>query len=157
MYKIAFTGADIGRLYYELDEKPIPLTNLTDVDANIRLVNEPYEFYPNQWRDGRFPVIQVSSDEIIPGNYQVISDSLQLANLSFNTLREESDFRFYTQENMSLMFSGLENVQIFRFDDPLFQSGIREAGMNKIPLWRYCLSLALLFLMVETLLIRFVK
>jgi hypothetical protein len=87
----------------------------------------------------------------------MLSKDDTLGLLAFNLDKEESRMETLTESDLEKIALGKENISIF-------EPGTRQAFSNQIkarylgePLWKYCLALALLFVLAEILLIRFLK
>jgi len=113
---------------------------------------------PQRIADGKL-LIDIPKTNMESGNYVIIrkSDGKEIATVAFNYDKKESTFDTYTLEELKRIFAGRKNVQIFEtIDNEKFGNEFKEKNVA-FPLWRYMLVVALLFLLVEILLLRFWK
>ncbi|GAB3523941.1 BatA domain-containing protein [Emticicia fontis] len=101
---------------------------------------------------------QLSDNQILEsGYYELQLDGKTEKLLALNHDNEESKMEFYTPAELKSFFAGQKNVTIFdNLLDGDFVKTFQESNIGT-PLWKYCVILALLFLAVEILLIRFMK
>jgi hypothetical protein len=77
--------------------------------------------------------------------------------VAFNYDKKESMLDHYTTEELKAVWGNLPNVQFIATDNALnFAKNIVEQYTNK-PFWRYFLVAALLFLLAEILVLRFLR
>lgn len=158
MYRIAATGKTIDqRLYYSLR------TPVISVDADSLTGEEPIklvgdqELIPAQTNTGRGVLLELPRFRISPGFYQVMANKDTLDLVAFNLNREESLLDQFSATEMNGLSAGNSRVSVFRADSAeAFGSEIKERYLGTA-LWKYCLILALVFLLVEVLLLRFLK
>ncbi|WP_337044650.1 BatA domain-containing protein [Emticicia sp. 17c] len=101
---------------------------------------------------------QLSDNQILEsGYYELQLDGKTEKLLALNHDNEESKMEFYTPDELRKFFAGQKNVTIFdNLLDGDFVKTFQESNVGT-PLWKYCIILALAFLLVEILLIRFMK
>ena len=89
------------------------------------------------------------------GNYRLMLGTELLQTLSFNYDRQESDLDFYSHAELKKLLSenDLDNCGIVPSVQKSMTDYIRERNQGT-PLWRWCLVLALLSLLAETILLR---
>lgn len=111
----------------------------------------PFRFSNNQI------VIDVPETLQEPGIYSLINGQDTLIHLAFNYDKRESDLRSYTLEELETLASGFKNVNVSAIQD----LGDIESDLNQKTqdnsLWKYALLLALLFLLSESILLRYLK
>ncbi len=100
-----------------------------------------------------------AGDEIkSSGHYDLMKGNSLKAVISFNYDRQESVMKFYNEE---ALFTAFESKNLSNWK--LLKAAVEDLGktltmLNKgVSLWKYAVALALFFLLVETLLIRFWK
>ncbi|MDH3709030.1 MAG: BatA domain-containing protein [Cyclobacteriaceae bacterium] len=158
MYKVAALSKAFDRsLYYTTDQQVIKVT-LDSLNGNelFKLDNGTEQIIPNQRVQGQDLFLEVPSDIIQPGFYQLKSDDQLVGLLPYNNNREESILDQYQYEELQQLL-GSDNVKIMdedQFTD--YTTQVVEARSGT-PLWKYALILALIFLLMEVLLIRFLK
>ena len=89
------------------------------------------------------------------GHYQLIqrSSTIPSEHLAFNYPRLESRLDFLSRSEIEELVEGLPNVSMVRNADKPLDQEIR-ARENGTPLWRWCLILALLALLGETVFLK---
>lgn len=111
----------------------------------------PFRFSNNQI------VIDVPETLQEPGIYSLKNGQDTLIHLAFNYDKRESDLRSYTLEELQTLASGFKNVNVSAIQD----LGDIESDLNQKTqdnsLWKYALLLALLFLLSESILLRYLK
>ena len=111
----------------------------------LRRINKRVDIYPHG---------QISS----AGNYTLYDNDVPVRGMAFNYGRTESEMNFYTIEELRdmLVDRGLNTVQILETTGTPFVQTLSEISQG-IRLWRWFVMLALAFLLVEGLLLRFMK
>ena len=107
--------------------------------------------------DGRI-TLYPGPDLTSAGKYILtLADSI-LTGVGFNYERTESNLESYTAEELSelIEFNGLNNVNVFAGESDQLQREIQEVVEGR-ELWKFCLILALIFLLLESLILRFGK
>lgn len=89
------------------------------------------------------------------GFYELYEGSKLLALLAFNDDRKESVNTFYTGAELDKLFEGT-SLKRFEGGESSVTNQIKDANLG-VSLWKLCLILALVFLAIEILLIRFFK
>ena len=99
---------------------------------------------------------QLSDNQLLEsGYYELQLDGKTEKLLALNHDNEESKMEFYTPQELKTFFAGQKNVTVFdNLLDGDFVKTFRENNVG-MPLWKYCIMLALAFLLAEILLIRF--
>jgi hypothetical protein len=158
MYKMAaLSKQDIKRSYYFLSESfiSVPSDSLAPEEP-VKLIGSK-EIVPSQrYLNGKI-FLDIPKYTLTPGFSYMLSKDDTLGLLAFNLNKEESRMETLTESDLEKIALGKENISIF-------EPGTRQAFSNQIkarylgePLWKYCLALALLFVLAEILLIRFLK
>ena len=158
MYKIAALSKAFERnLYYTTDQQVVKIT-LDSLSGNelFTLDNGTEEIVPNQRVLGQEVFLEVPSDVIQPGFYQLKTDDKVVGMLPYNNNSTESLLDQYQYQELEDLLAS-DHVEIM--DEAQFESYTRTVteARSGTPLWKYALILALLFLFMEVLLIRFLK
>ncbi|MEP7265638.1 MAG: BatA domain-containing protein [Bacteroidota bacterium] len=92
------------------------------------------------------------------GHYALNADGKLISMLSFNYNRAESNMRLMNEEQMELMMKDnhINNYSTINASVPDLTKKLKQLT-DGVSLWKYCIVLVLLFLLVETLLLRFWK
>ncbi|MDW7691243.1 BatA domain-containing protein [Flammeovirgaceae bacterium SG7u.111] len=161
MYKIALASKiKNDRLSYSFNDQ-VAIVSLDSVNQNdvFRLVGEQAEIIPSQRIVDSRLMIDVPHEEIEAGNYQLkkMNDEKVYGNIAFNYDNSESSLEYYSMDELKEVFGEANNIQFFETPDAAdFRAEFSNQNVAT-PLWRYALLLALLFLLIEVLLIRFWK
>jgi hypothetical protein len=158
MYKMAaLAKKDLQRPYYFLSESflSIPSDSLSPEEP-VRLVGQK-EIIPSQrYRAGKI-FMDIPKFTLTPGFSYITTKTDSLGLLAFNLEKPESQMALWQVDELRKLAAGQKNISIF-------EPGTRQAFSNEIkarylgqPLWKYCLALALLFVLAEILLIRLLK
>jgi hypothetical protein len=91
------------------------------------------------------------------GFYTVVHKKDTLDIVAFNLDKAESILENFSPEEAKAQFGGGNSITIFNSRNAAdFRNEIKERYLGT-PLWKYALVVALLFLLVEVLLLRFLK
>lgn len=92
------------------------------------------------------------------GNYNVVKGNEEVAVLSYNYNRGESDLKFLDEDRLldRLRESGLSKAILYKSTEPDLGKVLAEINSG-ISLWKYCVIFCLIFLLIEILIIRFWK
>lgn len=159
MYKMAtHSASNTNSLYQLLDASH--MTAKPDVIRNddvYKLVQEQNEVIPDQRIDGNEVVMQIPRHALQAGFANLVyrDDTVQL--IALNSNKAESMMEQYSAQDLQKEFGELAWVKIFdSADAKTFSKEIKERYLG-VPLWKYALLLAVLFLVMEVLIIRFYK
>jgi len=158
MYRVAASGRrHENRAYYTVDE------NLVTVKADSLRGEEPLqlvgaqEIIPPQRRVGDKVYLEVVQFAISPGFYRIMNQQDTLDLIAFNLDKEESYLDHYSGAEAKAFLGGGKNIFLFEASSlNTFSNEIKERYLGT-PLWKQALLMALLFLLAEVLLIRFLK
>ena len=119
-------------------------------------ITGPKEFIPKQNQLTNKVMIDVMDQIEEPGVYRLNYGGALLQHLAFNFDRKESDLSYYSIDELKNTFADkgisiIENAQNANFTQLI---GEKEKGVS---LWKWCLILALIFLALESLIIRLWK
>lgn len=92
------------------------------------------------------------------GHYDLKSGGNLISALSFNYDRRESDMKMMTEDQLKALMNENHITNYTAFDNSTPDLSLKLKQMTEgISLWKYCIILVLLFLMTETILLRFWK
>jgi len=119
-------------------------------------ITGPKEFIPKQNQLTNKVMIDVMDQIEEPGTYQLNYGGKMLKNLSFNYDRKESDLSYFSIDELQSKIAGkgisiIDNAQNANFTQLI---GEKEKGVS---LWKWCLIFALIFLALESVIIRLWK
>ncbi len=157
MYKIAsLSKSAAGKLAYTFQDQTIR-TQVSKLATNqvYRLVRDDLELVPTQRIVEEELVFELPEQVLEAGFYELKIDNQTEGLLAFNYGKAESEMDFYSMNEIKGALGGKPNVQIYDFNES--KNFIQEFEQKNIQLnlWKYMLILALLFLLAEVLLIRF--
>lgn len=158
MYRMAASGKKSEvKPYYSLNESFITLRldSLTG-EQPIKLVGEQ-EIVPAQRKLADQVVMDLPRFTMNSGFYKVAHERDTVGLLAFNLSKYESLLAQYSGESIKQQLGNPQSLSIFESNsEEAFSNEIKARYLGK-PLWKYALILALFFLLVEILLIRFLK
>lgn len=138
----------------------LPRTINTNQEAAIEMIHNANgnRFIPNISISGRGTLIGFSGMIENAGHYLVVQNDEILNSLAFNYDRTESDFRYYTTEELKQQIStgNLQNASVIDNVETDFTNVLDEIQKGK-QLWKWCIALALFFILSEVLIARFWK
>lgn len=158
MYRMAASGVKSeNRAYYTLKDDIIPvLADSLTGEEPLQMVGDQ-EIIPSQRRVGNRIYLEIPKVSVAPGFFNVIHRRDTVDLIAFNLEREESLLGQYSPAEVKALMGGGENISLFESSSPeTFSKEIKERYLGT-PLWKQALILALIFLLAEVLLIRFLK
>ena len=165
MYKLASLSVRAQRTAYSFDENSLALT-VGDPKPNAvyKLRRDKTELIPVQRLNGNQLIMelpksnQLSEDQSVDaGYYELVNDEKTEQILALNHDNSESRLEYFTPDELRSAFSGQKNVEVFdKINDTAFAREFEDQNLGT-SLWKYFLIAALVFLLVEILLIRFLK
>ncbi|MBL7865100.1 MAG: BatA domain-containing protein [Cyclobacteriaceae bacterium] len=158
MYRMAASGHRTSQKpYYLLSESTAILQadSLTG-EAPVTLSGKQ-EIVPSQRRSGDRVVMEIPRFSVDPGFYVASIQGDTLGMIAFNMDKRESLLEQWSGEEVKSMLGGGDNISIFRpAAEGSFSNEIKERYLGR-QLWKYALMAALLFLLAEIVLIRFLR
>ena len=158
MYRIAFSSLrDQVRPYYNVNDGMVTvLADSVSGEAPVRLAG-PADIVPGQRQAGGNLMLELPRVAMEAGVYAVLRAKDTLSLVALNPERNESATELTEPGELTGQIAGLPGVTVFDAGtQQAFSNGIKERYLG-VPLWKYCLVLALLFLFAEVLLLRFWK
>lgn len=158
MYRMAASGHRISQKpYYLLSERlaTLQMDSLAG-EAPVTLSGKQ-EIIPAQRRNGDRVILEIPRFSVDPGFYvaRIQSDTLGL--IAFDMDKRESLLDQWTPEEVKALLGGGTNISVFKpASQGSFTNEIKERYLGR-QLWKYALLAALVFLLGEVLLIRFLK
>ena len=162
LYKIALYSRPFKTLYYTIgDGLPIVIPQISlngDETFKIKSIENNFEIIPeHKLMDGQL-LIYPNNQITEAGNYLIsLGDSI-ISSISFNFNRSESNPDRLTQDKLTenLEKSGIQHYNILNGARKDLRQEVSQLDEGK-PLWKYFIIAALLFLLSEILLIRYLK
>ncbi|MFD1630165.1 BatA domain-containing protein [Pseudopedobacter beijingensis] len=157
LFKMAMSSRVEDQLFYTIDHsESLVLRNVNVAESDVlKLKNGLDEIIP-QVRNTENGTLLYFADQIKKaGFYELLNADKLLQITAFNDSRKESHNKYYTDVALKNVF-GLSSSEIFNNPKSSISNLIKDDNLGT-SLWKLCLILALLFLAVEILLIRFLK
>ena len=158
MYRIASSSIrKESKLYYTLRESFIQLrADSLQGEEPLRWVGEE-EIVPAQRKLSDGVIFDLPKFSIVKGFYKIVANRDTVSLLAFNLDKAESLLDQYTGKEMKDLLGSGDHITIFKVGaQEAFSNEIKERYLGT-PLWKYALLLAMFFLLMEILLIRFLK
>jgi hypothetical protein len=101
--------------------------------------------------------LEIPKFSITQGFYDVLAGERRIGLIAFNLDKAESLLDQFSGKEIKNQMGNPANISIFEATSTeAFSNEIKERYLGK-PLWKYALMIALFFLLVEVLLVRFLK
>jgi hypothetical protein len=158
MYRIAASGKKNDlKPYYALHESLIRLRiDSLQGDEPLRWIGAE-EIIPAQRKVNDEVIFDIPKFSMSKGFYKVVMRRDTVNLLAFNLDKAESLMEQHGGEEFKRILGGSDNIAIFQIDSgEAFSNEIKERYLGK-PLWKFALISSIFFLLVEILLIRFLK
>ncbi len=156
LYKMAVSKGTRQPLFYVIgNDDVIALPSLASASAERYLMRGRSEFIPGVTATSQLGYLDVRGQISEAGFYDLLVDDKKVDGLAFNHDRTESDVTYTDMaglaENISTKAEIIDKVALANL------GGFITEKQEGIQLWRWCLILALLFLLIEIGLIRWMK
>jgi len=156
IYKMALARNSAKPLAYSIGNDNITETNTSSLRAeSVFKVSGPQEFIPGQTRVGRRTIIDFNDMVSESGFYNLMISDTIVDKFAFNYDRRESSLDFVPVSELKDKYG--DKYQIF---DDFLKADVSQLVQHEDKgriLWRLFIILALVFLAIETLLLRFWK
>jgi len=158
IYKMALTGGHRKPIAYTIGKDLVLEAAHTEGGGErvYKLRGKEAEFIPQQRIVGARVYMSLDHSMAEAGYYDLYQAPDEvLEQYAFNFNREESDLVYYTTRELTEQLG--PEVNILDVEDRSLLTATIEAQRQGVLLWRWCLILALAFLGIEALLLRFWK
>lgn len=158
LYKMGISSGRRRPVAYAIGVDEVLETSKRTASTDIvyKLRGEKGEFIPGQRTVENRVLLQLSGDIPAAGVYDLLLGDEPVDAFAFNYNRQESDLEYLNEEELAKL-GALPNVALLTADSQASLLGDIKEQSEGTPLWRYCIWAALLFLLVEVLLLRFWK
>jgi hypothetical protein len=163
LYNLALQGNRRLQLYYTTGkEQAIRLQRKSQNPEDlyhIAAVEGELDFIPGIMRSGAMVTLLVDASSVQnAGNYKITLDGKELQSCAFNYPRAESDLQSLSpgQIEEEIARAQLKNINILNSTNASLTATVKDLHKG-VQLWKLFLSLALLFLIIELFLLRFMK
>ena len=158
MYKAAFNSVrESEQLAWTFQQPLITLEMDEEVGTgSFTLVHDnDAAFTPVQHIAGGELHLELPKEDLKSGFYSLRLDGKHVHWIALNYGKAESQMRFATQEELKKAVEGRSYITLYEpGDSEVFTQAFKNEHVG-VSLWKYCVILALLFLLTEILLIRF--
>jgi len=158
MYRMAtFSKDDQQPLYYLLSQREIVFRGDSAESSQLISLSGEQELIPSQRIINRQIQFDFSGLELQPGHYALHTEQDTLSWLAFNQGKEESKLKGITNDGIRSMFGANTKMHMINTESAAaLNENIKQNYQGKV-LWKYALMLALFFLLVEIMFLRFWK
>ncbi len=156
IYKASIYSGDNKKISYTIgQDELIEVQNRTQGDDLVYTITGAQEFIPGQTNLGNSTLIDLNNMIKEEGFYNLTFENKNLESFAFNYDRMESSMDFFSTEQLKEKYGDryniYDNVMDANFTEIIEQ---KEKGTKY---WKWFLIAALIFLLIETLLLRFWK
>jgi hypothetical protein len=163
VYNMAIFSKNKDKLYLQIgkDDEIVnknTVNNSNNLNYTISSIDAKSQFIPEKRIINNQEVFLVHDQIINEGNYLLKLAEQPIKSIAFNFSRLLSNLDFYQTESLKEAISNYPELNIEVFESTTGKDNIEiKELVSDIFLWKYCLLLVLLFLLIEILLIRFLK
>jgi hypothetical protein len=160
LYRIALLSAATDPLYYIIGrDNRIDLSNTyLPGDNTLKIVSasDDYEFIPGQQNLNKKLSLRIYNQISKAGHYNLVKNNEILKGLGFNYDRKESAMKFLGQAELDELIGrySLKNIEILADKGKPLSDTIKDMNQGTL-LWKLFIILALVFLAIEVVLLRF--
>ncbi|MFK5889822.1 MAG: BatA domain-containing protein [Flavobacteriaceae bacterium] len=148
-YNMALQGTVTNPLYYTLHQSnKIGINTTLKNDKVLSLNNTSVSFIPQQQIKQNRVILETNELPNKAGFYNLKKDTIKLKDLAFNIDRKESKLQFYNKKDLELN----KNTHFYTNLNKALQS--YKDTTSIFELWQICIILALLFFIIEILLLK---
>ncbi len=157
MYKVAIGARNSkNRLYYTLDETLLTVNEAAATDTDLYKLNgNGKEIVPGQQSVGASVRLELPRFLMQAGYYDVNFREKPVDVVAFNLEKGESQLKPLQEEAILELFNTVSNKEIINVFTPEDLGNNLKERFDGKELWKYALILALAFLLIEVLLLRF--
>ncbi|MBD1392334.1 BatA domain-containing protein [Mucilaginibacter glaciei] len=156
MFRVAILSGHDQPLFYTLgNNQPVETVAVQSTDKQLlKMVKGPQAIIPDVQQQEGSTMLYLPDQLRETGLYELKKQDSLAAVIAFNDNRSESDLSYLTDAQLRDLPVQKANVLN---GDKLNTTNIGGTANSGLQLWKLCIILALLFLVAETLLIRFYK
>lgn len=159
MQQLAFQslkGGHEGLLFFNLDQSNISLAlDSTFAQGLFKLKRGDEELIPTQQLIENRLLLELPNDQMAPGYYELFHENTLLKTLAFNYPKEESILDQFTAAELEKSFENQRSVKVFDFKSVENLKSEMNTLFIGQTYWKHFVVLALIFLLAEILVARF--
>ncbi len=161
LYKISITSQMNSPLFYTIGHnQSVELENHLSGENiyKIKNINSNFEMIPEHRLINLKMQLLTNNQIKEAGNYNIIQEKESIAGISFNYDRNESDLACHSPAELKDIISQkvFSNISVLELNKQSLTNVLADIEQGT-KLWKLCIILALLFLALEIILIRFLK
>ncbi len=156
LYKMAISTAKDRAIAYTIgkDELIEADNRITEGELVYKMKGKAEEFIPNQKIIGPKVILTVGEQVKEDGFYDLfLTEGEVISKYAFNFDREESNLEFFNQTDLTA--AAANHIKVIDAADASNLTPLIGERSQGVVLWRWCVILALLFLAIEVVLLRF--
>lgn len=158
MYRIAAYSRRNEQPLYQLLSQPLLSVNADSLSENKLIsLKGKTQVTPSQRVINKKVLIDLAGLDLEAGHYEATVDADTLNTLAFNQIKSESMMKSLSEETLVDFFGGQADVYNITSSSAAAMTEVLKENYQGTSLWKYALMLALLFVLLEVLLIRFWK
>ena len=156
LYKLSFSATQSEKISYTIGSDNYTEVNNTSTNNEIIYkIKGEQEFIPGQTNMGNTTLVNINNMIDKAGFYDLNLEDKLVKGLAFNYDRVESNLDYKSTEELTEKYG--DNVNIIGNTATADLGQVIKQKDQGIRFWKWCLILALIFLAIETLLLRFWK
>ena len=153
----AFSQANSNIPLFQRFDRPFFKTRIDQLGSNqlVTLQSGDQKIIPTQRVSGKELIMSVEDIQVKPGFFDLTLEDSIIGSIALNPSGAESELDYILPEEMQNAFSSMPNVTVFGQDNAIEAARTYSVDHVGRPLWKYCLIFVLLFLIAETLILRY--
>ncbi len=157
MYKLAFKK-EVGILYFRLGREYFE-TSIDSVmsQAILKLSSGDDEFIPSYRLSTHGITVEIPPEMEQPGIYYLTNEKDTIGTFAFNYSTDESNILTYDEGQLQELVAAYPHISYHAVTSNVLEGSLSELEDEEMPLWKYALILALIFILIESFLLRFLK
>ena len=161
LYKIGMYSQTVQPLFHTIgNDQMIECNNVLTGESvfHIKGIATTFDIIPEHKVLDSKTEISTHNQITEAGNYNLYADKDLVTGLSYNFNRKESDLNCYSVDDLKKQLSAknISNINVLEATAQSLTQSLSEAEQGK-KLWKLCIILALLFLAIEVMILRFMK
>ncbi len=156
LYKIAISSGQLSPVAYTIGQNEIVMVkNLRDKgDYTYNVTNGNISFIPGQFPKGNQLALDLSGQIKTSGFYDILLDETLVAVAAMNYDRKESNRTIYTENDLEENTKNISNINVIGASQQADLSTTVTQKDKGVTLWKWFVIFTLVFLALETLLVR---
>ena len=156
LYKMAISAAKNNKISYTIGQDEVLESSVKSfANEQIYEFKGKKEFIPGQVNIGSSILLSINEQIKEAGEYNLVLGDELINRFSFNFNRQESQMQFYSSQDLDDRYGYIFNVLDVKNIQNL-SNYIQESSQGR-SFWKLCIIFALIFLLLESLVLRFWK